>query len=406
MISQSTTGLQLSKTLIDNNEEIGVNVNVFDSTKKSRINGSVSIVSTRPLKYKQLILEVNNTSECKFELEKSMYVFPRIYAKGTVMESRQQFFFLRRVVEKVDYYCNDPKNSAVFNFNFGWPNRLPATWTGDHGNIKYLCKTILVCEDITHVHVQEIYFAPNRKLCLEKQLLCESRQDVTRKFTFGKNGRISVSFWIPISGIAVGQSLPAVCSINNESKLNFSGLVFVLTRIDVYRSDKPINVVKEVRTDVCRVARMVHILKGKFYFYAILKTDENVSPTNQFYKLDAIQVKYEVWVSVQGNFKKNMGYGHPNVDTPGMAVIIGSEPLINYNVDLVTKSVLKNIFYTPPLKNFPQQHVISEALTTVDEVIDEQTNINLLRQLEENEKAITEMIEDTSDDDEVLNFFS
>lgn len=86
-----------------------------------------------------------------------------------------------------------------------------------------------------HVHVQEIPMFANRRLSMETNLDLESRIDIERKFTFGKNGFIRVSFWMPVSGVAIGQGLPVVCSIDNQSKLHFSGLVFVLTRIDEYR---------------------------------------------------------------------------------------------------------------------------------------------------------------------------
>lgn len=44
--------------------------------------------------------------------------------------------------------------------------------------------------------------------------------------------------------------------------------------------------------------------------------------------------------------------------------------------------------------------VISEAFTETEVEVDEQTEMNLMRQFEEHQKAITEMIDDSSDEDE------
>lgn len=87
------------------------------------------------------------------------------------------------------------------------------------------------------VYLQDIIVPPKRDLSLEQHLLHEARCDVQRTFHFAvvNLGVVTVSVWLPICGIATGQSLPVLCTVLNDSKIQFGGLVFVLTQVEVYR---------------------------------------------------------------------------------------------------------------------------------------------------------------------------
>lgn len=96
---------------------------------------------------------------------------------------------------------------------------------------------VIMPKNTTFVYVQDIIIHPYKDLKLEEQLLFEARKEVSRTFHFAALylGNVKISLWLPICGIAAGQSLPVLCSITNKSKILFGGLIVVLTKTEVYR---------------------------------------------------------------------------------------------------------------------------------------------------------------------------
>lgn len=92
-------------------------------------------------------------------------------------------------------------------------------------------------KNTSFVYVQDIIINTRRDLKLEQHLLSEARRDTRRKFQFAaiSLGRVTVSVWLPLCGIAAGQGIPVLCSITNNSKILFGSLVFVLTKTEIYR---------------------------------------------------------------------------------------------------------------------------------------------------------------------------
>lgn len=90
---------------------------------------------------------------------------------------------------------------------------------------------------VIQTFTQEILVYPKRNLLLEQHLLCEARQDISRTFRYGiiSLGNVYVSIWLPLCGIAAGQGIPILCTINNESTVQFGGLIFVLTQIQIFK---------------------------------------------------------------------------------------------------------------------------------------------------------------------------
>ena len=103
---------------------------------------------------------------------------------------------------------------------------------------RYLAKVTLHLAKNADIfnYSQFVAVIPRRHLSTEKHLLFEGRIDVTRSFqTYRAEGYVTVSVWLPISGIAAGQGLPVLCSITNCSRLHFGSILFMLTRTDIYR---------------------------------------------------------------------------------------------------------------------------------------------------------------------------
>lgn len=141
---------------------------------------------------------------------------------------------------------------------------------------------------------------------------------------------------------------------------------------------------KTVRTDICRVARVVDVLKGKSDYYCVLETTKDVQPTNQFWKCKCCQLTYEVWVSVQAVLPRYNAYNYPNIDTPGIPIVIGTEPLLEFSKDAVTAEVMNLLLNThPPIIMEPPlpDDEVEEMLTHVDDELDEATIQNISRQM-------------------------
>lgn len=195
------------------------------------------------------------------------------------------------------------------------------------------------------VSVQNIIIPPRRDLRIEQHLLHESRVDFGRTFRFAaiNLGTTVVSIWLPITGFTAGQSIPVVCTIVNDSEVHFGSIIFVLTAIEKYRSMKPRKATLKIRNDICRVARVADISKGRFGYYTLLETTANLTPTMQFHKCRCFQLVYEVWVSLQGVIPRYKGYHYPNIDTPGIPVIMGTKPLTMWDNEHLTATVMGSI---------------------------------------------------------------
>lgn len=131
---------------------------------------------------------------------------------------------------------------------------------------------------------------------------------------------------------------------------------------------------------------MVNITRGRTDYYCILETDEHTLPTNQFPSCTCCQIVYELWVSVQGAFPRYGPCGYPSIDTPGIPIILGTEPILDYNISKITASIM-NILLT--LKNnmkitdkVPLDEEVEQFMIIVEEELDEQTIENLNRQIE------------------------
>lgn len=64
----------------------------------------------------------------------------------------------------------------------------------------------------------------------------ESQIKVHRPINFIKYfGYVDIDVWTPFSGVAINQSIPVLCTVDNHSNMLFGGIIFVLTRVDIYR---------------------------------------------------------------------------------------------------------------------------------------------------------------------------
>lgn len=116
-------------------------------------------------------------------------------------------------------------------------------------------------------------------------------------------------------------------------------------------------------------------MKGKNDYYSVLETSKDLFPTNQFWKCKSCQLTYEVWVSVRGAFPRYHAYNYPNIDTPGIPLIIGTEPLLEWDKNYVTAEVMKMLFSSHPpviMEPAPPDDEVQEMLIHVKDELDEE----------------------------------
>ncbi|KAL3275537.1 hypothetical protein HHI36_020296 [Cryptolaemus montrouzieri] len=358
---------------------------IIEDIIKRRLNGFVEITTPGEAIIKYALIEISGIASCEFPLEKNVFKFPRFYRKGVLVNGEDVFYYTRHTLCGGSL-AHKHKGVEGYEFSCGWPIRLPATWKGEFGSIKYWGKITVIESSNVFVHNQEILVWSRRDLSLEPHLKFESLIKVRRTFHFMKSlGYIDIDVWVPFSGVAIKQSIPVLCSIDNRSNVLFGSIIFVLTRIDIYRASKPFPVTKTVRTDICRIPKMVNITRGKTDYYCVLETDEHTLPTNQFLGCNCSQIIYELWVSLQGAFPRYGPLGYPNIDTLGIPIIIGIEPICKYSISKITSNVMQTLLE-------PQNDMELAETLTVDEKVekllytpeemDEKTMDNLSRQLD------------------------
>lgn len=87
---------------------------------------------------------------------------------------------------------------------------------------------------------------------------------------------------------------------------------------------------------------------------------------------------------MQAALPRYNAYNYPNIDTPGIPVIIGTEPILKWNKDEVTSEVMNLLLSShPPVIMEPPvpDDEVEEMLTHVEEELDEAMIQNLSRQM-------------------------
>lgn len=117
---------------------------------------------------------------------------------------------------------------------------------------------------------------------------------------------------------------------------------------------------------------MVDILRGTYEFYCILETDATTTPTNQYW-CSTCQIIYEVWISLQASLPRYKAYGYPNIDTPGISLIIGTKPLYKWDNQEITNEVMNALYSARPpvdMEPLPPDDEVEEMLNNADEDLD------------------------------------
>ncbi|KAJ3663824.1 hypothetical protein Zmor_008046 [Zophobas morio] len=225
------------KNISKTHDDIQCKIKIKRRIVNNQLKGKVTIGSPTPLNIDRAYIEITGIANCSWKLDSMCFKFPRIYPENTPVKGFQQFYYTRHSLCGGDI-AHRHKGTESYPFVAYWPSRLPGTWYGDHGSIEYLAKVTLHLAKNADIfnYSQFVAVIPRRHLSTEKHLLFEGRIDVTRSFqTYRAEGYVTVSVWLPISGIAAGQGLPVLCSITNCSRLHFGSILFMLTRTDIYR---------------------------------------------------------------------------------------------------------------------------------------------------------------------------
>ncbi|KAK5643583.1 hypothetical protein RI129_007428 [Pyrocoelia pectoralis] len=338
---------------------------------KQLIKCTVDVWSEKNCTVESITAEIIGCAECQFTINNSFLKCIRIYKKGVVYRGKEKFFVLQHTIAGGTNTFLLTSDHQYFTFKFCIPEYLPSTWYGEYGTIKYIGNVIVKAEHVAPYHFEKL-------LKINK---------VSRKFRYGfvNLGEVEIEIWLPLCGVSAGQKLPVYCNINNQSKVFFGGLIFVLTQIEVYRSTSPVKAVKLFRKDICRIPRMVDILVGNYEFYGVLETNGDTCPTNQYNQCSCCQVIYEAWLSIQGSLPRYKHFGYPNIDTPGIPIIIGNMPLYGWDIDRITNEVRGAIFEPSTsieLDALPPDSEV-EKILNLDEELDKETVWNIGRQITE-----------------------
>ncbi|XP_044766333.1 uncharacterized protein LOC123322431 isoform X2 [Coccinella septempunctata] len=233
------------------NQEIVCRLIIGDIENR-HLKGFVEITTPGEAIIRYALIEISGIATCEFPLEKSLFLFPRYYRKGLQMNGEEVFYYTRHTLCGGNL-AHKHKGIEGYEFSCGWPTRIPATWNGEYGSIRYWCKVTVIESSSVFIHNQEIIVSNKRDLALEQHLKFESLVKVHRSINFLKHfGYVDVDVWTPFSGVAIKQSIPVLCTIDNHSNMLFGSIIFVLTRLDIFRALRPFSRTKVVRTDICR----------------------------------------------------------------------------------------------------------------------------------------------------------
>lgn len=126
----------------------------------------------------------------------------------------------------------------------------------------------------------------------------------------------------------------------------------------------------------------MNIFKGKYDFYATLTISSDTAPTNQFFSCSCCQTIYELWVSLQAVYPRYTTLGYPNIDTKAIPIIIGTTPLLEYNINKITANIMKNLFeysYQLEVEQVAVDEEVKKIITEGEEEINRQIITNLGR---------------------------
>ncbi|XP_015121784.1 arrestin domain-containing protein 17 [Diachasma alloeum] len=213
--------------------------------------------------------------------------------------------------------------SDGFSFSFNLPEKLPSSFEGRYGRVRYSIKSTLEITKDSRISSEPLAFTVAPVFYLNQHSLAPLplSESHTKTFT-GHLKPLSMSVFIPVRGFVPGQTVPLKINLKNESNVDVKKLRILCKKVVVYHSADNIRKHKEIVVEIEQpVQRSCENYDAEFDVPAIPPSGRVCSLIDICYTL-----KVEACVDINEWYYRMF---HKNLKIR-MGIIIGSVPLRNY----------------------------------------------------------------------------
>ncbi|XP_034948778.1 arrestin domain-containing protein 17-like [Chelonus insularis] len=219
--------------------------------------------------------------------------------------------------------------SNIFSFNLNLPEKLPCSFEGRYGRVRYSIQATLDISENLSIFSDKLSFtvAPIFDLNNHPLAPLPISENYTKTF-MGYAEPLTISTFLPVRGYVPGQTVPLKINLKNESNINIKKIRVVLKKVVNYRSLENVRKHKEIVVEIEQPVELnCLVYDAKFDIPAI-------PPTGIICNLIDIEytLKVEAYMDINEWYSK-MFSKNPKIR---MIIIVGTVPLKNYEDPLDT----------------------------------------------------------------------
>ncbi|XP_012261983.2 arrestin domain-containing protein 2-like isoform X1 [Athalia rosae] len=276
--------------------------------------GKLFITTDAPLQMRAVVL--NYFGECDVRWSRGTKNGRRYYTNNEKYLNLQQLIY-----GDYDEDCELPEGEHIYLFSCPLPMRLPSSFEGRHGRIRYSVKaTIKRSWKFDDTTTEPFYVV--EILDLNKAPLAASPvQEVNSKTFWCHSSPLSMSVEIPVRGFVSGQIIPVKVSVDNESDVQVGGVRATLRQITTFHARST------SRDDENVIFRNEFPLQnGRGREEIFLNLNLPALPHSNLQSCKIIDLKYVLSITAKVN-----AWYHRNLTMP-INLIIGNVPLLSYQI--------------------------------------------------------------------------
>ncbi|XP_011300860.1 arrestin domain-containing protein 2-like [Fopius arisanus] len=306
IVTKESIGLQLFEVLLDKTQHVYYTGQI--------VSGKVKLQLDSPISGMVVKLECRGEGQVYFT-NRSTGFRRKVSAQET---------YLHDVIYLTRSDSSDAEiRSDGFSFSFNLPEKLPCSFEGRYGRVRYSIKSTLEFTRNSGISSEPLAFTIAPVLDLNQHSLAPLplSESNTKTFT-GHLKPLSMSVFIPVRGFVPGQTIPLKINLKNESNVDVKKLRILFKKVVVYRSADNIRKHKEIVVEIHQpVQRNCEVYDCEFDVPAIPPSGRVCDLIDVCYTL-----KVEACVDINEWYYRMF---HKNLKIR-MAIVVGTCPLRNY----------------------------------------------------------------------------
>ncbi|KAH0552201.1 arrestin domain-containing protein 17-like [Cotesia glomerata] len=239
--------------------------------------------------------------------------------------------------EEIELLDTEAKiQSDDFSFNIQLPDKLPSSFEGRYGRVRYsICASLNTTNENIKLYSDTLSFTVTPIFDLNNHPLAPLPiSENTAKTFMGHAEPLTVSIFLPVRGYVPGQTIPLKVNFQNSSNIDVKKLRVVLKKVVLYRSMESVRKHKEIVVEIEQpIDKNNCVYNEEFDVPAIPPSGTVCNLIDVEYKL-----KVEAFADINEWYYK-MFYKNLKIR---MDIIIGTVPLKNYEDPVDLNEDLKN----------------------------------------------------------------